>query len=30
MTNLMDLEPGEAEVALLVEDDWQGAGSAGS
>lgn len=26
MTNLMDLEPGLAEVALLVEDDWQGRG----
>ncbi|WP_062353380.1 GNAT family N-acetyltransferase [Herbidospora yilanensis] len=26
MTNLMDLAPGEAEVALLVEDRWQGRG----
>ncbi|WP_083958285.1 GNAT family N-acetyltransferase [Herbidospora mongoliensis] len=29
MTNLMDLEPGEAEVALLVEDGWQGRGLGG-
>ncbi|WP_170991106.1 GNAT family N-acetyltransferase [Herbidospora galbida] len=26
MTNLMDLAPGEAEVAMLVEDRWQGRG----